>query len=194
MDISSRIQELRKKRGVSQDQLANEIGVSRQAVSKWESQQSLPDLEKIVTLSNYFNVSTDYIIKGTMEEKSNDINLIVSKVLYIGSVFLIALGLISAFANWYENQNMKDVLGSVIIQAVGIVGYFIGAVLSPSKSIFVIRWLNIIMAIFIPLSLSVTFICNGLATPYPTGYLSAILFMVIYSLSSIVIYRILKRN
>lgn len=64
MDIANRIQQLRKEKGISQEQLANDIGVSRQAVSKWESQQNLPDLDKVVTLSKYFQVSTDYLLMG----------------------------------------------------------------------------------------------------------------------------------
>ena len=64
MNISDRIQSLRKKKGLSQYDLADEMGVSRQAVSKWENGQSIPDIEKIILLSDYFNVSTDYIIKG----------------------------------------------------------------------------------------------------------------------------------
>lgn len=48
MTIADRIQSLRKAKGISQEELANKIGVSRQAVSKWESEQSSPDLEKII--------------------------------------------------------------------------------------------------------------------------------------------------
>lgn len=44
---------------MSQEELADKVGVSRQAVSKWESNQSLPDIEKIILLSNYFDVTTD---------------------------------------------------------------------------------------------------------------------------------------
>ncbi|HCI26519.1 MAG TPA: XRE family transcriptional regulator, partial [Roseburia sp.] len=49
---------------MSQEELADKVGVSRQAVSKWESEQSTPDLEKIIIMSDYFNVTTDYILKG----------------------------------------------------------------------------------------------------------------------------------
>ncbi|WP_232500748.1 helix-turn-helix transcriptional regulator [Lactobacillus iners] len=49
---------------MSQEELAGKVGVSRQAVSKWESEQSLPDLEKIITMSDYFGVTTDYILKS----------------------------------------------------------------------------------------------------------------------------------
>ena len=58
-----RIQDLRKSRGMSQEELANQIGVSRQAVSKWESGQSAPDLQKIIIMSDFFEVTTDYILK-----------------------------------------------------------------------------------------------------------------------------------
>ena len=68
MDISERIQGLRKAGGLSQEELADRLGVSRQAVSKWESGQSTPDLEKVIGLSSFFSVSTDYILKGTEPE------------------------------------------------------------------------------------------------------------------------------
>lgn len=64
MNIADRIQSLRKSKGISQEQLADAVGVSRQAVSKWESEQSIPDLEKVIIMSNYFGVTTDYILKG----------------------------------------------------------------------------------------------------------------------------------
>lgn len=64
MTIADRIQSLRKTKGISQEQLADVVGVSRQAVSKWESEQTIPDLDKIVTMSEYFGVTTDYLLKG----------------------------------------------------------------------------------------------------------------------------------
>ena len=64
MNIADRIQNLRKTKGLSQEQLADAIGVSRQAVSKWESEQATPDLEKIILMSEYFEVTTDYLLKG----------------------------------------------------------------------------------------------------------------------------------
>ena len=64
MTIADRIQTLRKSKGMSQEELADAAGVSRQAVSKWESEQSIPDLDKVVTLSEIFEVTTDYLLKG----------------------------------------------------------------------------------------------------------------------------------
>ena len=71
MNLADRIQQLRKRKGISQEELADRIGVSRQAVSKWESGQTSPDLEKIVLLSDYFEVSTDYLLKGASSETAS---------------------------------------------------------------------------------------------------------------------------
>lgn len=72
MNIADRIQSLRKAKGVSQEQLADVIGVSRQSVSKWESEQAVPELEKIIIMSEYFDVTTDYILKGIEPATNND--------------------------------------------------------------------------------------------------------------------------
>ena len=64
MNIADRIQSLRKNKGISQEELADKVGVSRQAVSKWESEQSVPDLDRVIIMSEYFGVTTDYILKG----------------------------------------------------------------------------------------------------------------------------------
>lgn len=63
--IGERIYELRKQNNLSQGDLAEKLDVSRQTVSKWENNSSLPELEKIISLSEIFSVTTDFIIKGT---------------------------------------------------------------------------------------------------------------------------------
>ena len=68
MSISERIQQLRKSNGLSQEQLAEKLDVSRQAVSKWESGASVPDVEKIVLISELFGVTTDYLMKDEAPE------------------------------------------------------------------------------------------------------------------------------
>ncbi len=62
MKISDKITSLRKQKGWSQEELAYQLNVTRQAVSKWESGQSLPDTEKIIQLSKIFQVTTDYLL------------------------------------------------------------------------------------------------------------------------------------
>lgn len=63
MILADKIIDLRKKQGLSQEELAQKIGVSRQSVSKWEGAQSTPDMNKIPALSEVFGVSTDYLLK-----------------------------------------------------------------------------------------------------------------------------------
>lgn len=63
MILADKIMKLRKQNGWSQEELAMQLGVSRQSVSKWESGTSIPDLERIIKLSQIFGVSTDYLIK-----------------------------------------------------------------------------------------------------------------------------------
>ena len=69
MILADKIIENRKKNGWSQEDLAEKLGVSRQSVSKWESAQAIPDMKKILQLSEVFGVSTDYLIKDEIEEK-----------------------------------------------------------------------------------------------------------------------------
>lgn len=67
MILSEKITEERKKNGWSQEELAEKLSVSRQAVSKWESAQSTPDLQKIIRLAELFEVSTDYLLRDEIE-------------------------------------------------------------------------------------------------------------------------------
>ena len=67
MIIADKIIDLRKKAGWSQEELAEKLGVSRQSVSKWEGAQSIPDMNKILQLSDLFGVSTDYLLKDSLE-------------------------------------------------------------------------------------------------------------------------------
>ena len=63
MDFSERLLTLRKEMGLTQEQLAEKMNVSRQSISKWESGQAVPELEKIIALSTIFDVTTDYLLK-----------------------------------------------------------------------------------------------------------------------------------
>lgn len=69
MILAEKIIKLRKQQGWSQEDLAMHMGVSRQSVSKWESMASIPDLDKIVKLSELFGVSTDYLLKDEVDDE-----------------------------------------------------------------------------------------------------------------------------
>ena len=64
MDLADRLQELRKKAGYSQEQVADMLGLSRQAISKWESRQGKPEIDNIIKLTEIYHVSADYILLG----------------------------------------------------------------------------------------------------------------------------------
>ena len=67
MILADKIIENRKKNGWSQEELAEKLGVSRQSVSKWEGAQAVPDMKKIVQMSEVFGVSTDYLLRDDIE-------------------------------------------------------------------------------------------------------------------------------
>ena len=66
MILADQITDLRKKNGWSQEELAERLGVSRQSISKWESAQSIPDMNRILAMSRLFGVSTDYLLKDEL--------------------------------------------------------------------------------------------------------------------------------
>ena len=68
MTFSDKLIALRRKAGWSQEELAERLNVSRQSVSKWESAQSMPDIDKIVQLSSLFSVTTDYLLKDWQDD------------------------------------------------------------------------------------------------------------------------------
>ena len=189
MNMADRIQYLRKSKGISQEELADKVGVSRQAVSKWESEQSTPDLEKIIIMSDFFGVTTDYILKGIepVADKEQKNKELTSKVLYISSTAFVAIGLFCAFGNWYAEQTMEAVWGSMIIQAIGIVGYFI-------------NWLNIIGVAFMPISMitgyisGLVFKLEGWIAPYPIGIFHTLVFVLVFFVVVIASYIILKKQ
>ena len=67
MILADKIMTLRKKAGWSQEELAAQLNVSRQSVSKWESAQSIPDMDKVVQMSRLFGVTTDFLLKDEIE-------------------------------------------------------------------------------------------------------------------------------
>lgn len=115
MNMADRIQSLRKAKGFSQEELADKIGVSRQAVSKWESEQSTPDIEKIIVMSDLFEVTTDYILKGT--EPANVTGKKAIQSLYLG--FAVIFGTIAGIWSFTADRfNIDECLLIVIAGAV----------------------------------------------------------------------------
>lgn len=72
MNFGEKLFKLRKEKGLSQEALAGQLGTTRQAVSKWENNQGFPETEKLLQLSNIFEVSTDFLLKEEKSVKASD--------------------------------------------------------------------------------------------------------------------------
>jgi len=85
MSIGNRIQQYRIYNGLTQEQLAEKLGVSRQSVSKWEMEQALPEIDKIVLMSKLFSIGTNELL---LEDE--DIKNLRPQEIHLGSIYLIA--------------------------------------------------------------------------------------------------------
>ena len=94
MKFNEKLVSIRKKQGLSQEELGMELQVSRQTISKWETGQSYPDFQSLVMLSDYFGMSLDELVKDIDVQDIRDKNLTDEKV---GSIFS-------------DVQKMKDIL------------------------------------------------------------------------------------
>lgn len=193
MDLGKKIQKLRKNRSLSQEQLAEQLNVSRQAVSKWELGDSAPDIDKIILFSNVFEVSTDYLLH---DEIKSDIDIPIvkensnsfkkehgMKTLFVLATGTIIMGLLIATQFTWSTWHL--ILG-FIIQFVGIVAF------EGLKNRYIIERKNQLTRDFY--SLNVWFI-----VPLPTIILSRNIFglfpvLVVYFVTCIVVSLILKRK
>ena len=85
MGLGSRIQKLRINNGLTQEQLAEMLSISRQSVSKWEMDQALPEIDKVIMMSKLFSVGTDDILLEDEEIKN-----LRPQEIHLGSIYLIA--------------------------------------------------------------------------------------------------------
>lgn len=123
MNIADRIQYLRKSKGLSQEELADKVGVSRQAVSKWESEQSSPDIEKIIVMSEFFEVTTDYMLKGIEPVNMSKRKTIYSLYLGLAIIFATIAGILSFTANRFRTDECFFIViaGAVVGCAIALI-------------------------------------------------------------------------
>ena len=112
MILAEKITEARKKNGWSQEELAEQLSVSRQAVSKWESAQSMPDLQKLLRLAEIFGVSTDYLLKD--ELKSDTGTEILKYAAEQSSVRNVSMEEANAFMEW-RRKTAPTLAGAVAL-------------------------------------------------------------------------------
>lgn len=185
-ELGQRLQQLRKAKGFSQEELADRVGVSRQAVSKWEGGQTAPDLERLLALSKQLDVTTDYLLTGqhpAAREQGPDAALF--SVVATGST---VAGLLAAAMLWYEKQTAIATAIGLLLMVMGCVVYAIGMTMGePASRPRAKRrfWaVNLWLLPFIPLSLLYNNLMGGSASaPYPIPVNSLVaygLFWVVY--------------
>ena len=201
MNLSDRIQYLRKARGISQEGLADQIGVSRQAVSKWESEQSMPDLDKIISMSDYFEVTTDYLLKGIEpvvqkeEEQSIKHRRIASNICYQLSLGFVGLGIILSIilADFLKISVLLTPV--LIVQGVGLLVWGTGRNLSEVRPSFQVKLALILFLLFVPLGfLSNVLFPLGKIFPYPTSLAASLTFVTFYLILGVCISLFLKKQ
>lgn len=201
MNLSDRIQYLRKARGISQEGLADQLGVSRQAVSKWESEQSMPDLDKIISMSDYFGVTTDYLLKGIEpvvqkeEEQSIKHRRIASNICYQLSLGFIGLGIILSIilADFLKISILLTPV--LIVQGVGLLVWGTGRNLSEVRPSFQVKLALILFLLFVPLGfLSNILFPLGKIFPYPTSLAASLTFVTFYLILGVCISLFLKKQ
>ena len=201
MNLSDRIQYLRKVRGISQEGLADQLGVSRQAVSKWESEQSMPDLDKIISMSDYFEVTTDYLLKGIEpvvqkeEEQSIKHRRIASNICYQLSLGFVGLGIILSIilADFLKISVLLTPV--LIVQGVGLLVWGTGHNLSEVRPSFQVKLALILFLLFVPLGfLSNVLFPLGKIFPYPTSLAASLTFVTFYLILGVCISLFLKKQ
>ena len=150
MSFGEKLQQLRKEKGLSQEDLAHQLNVSRQAVSKWESQNGYPEIEKMILISDLFQVSLDYLMKKDYEEHENEtissfhlmtqqniedyLHFKKSFALRIGSsVLLMIVGLFIAALCADTSYQSIGVFGFLIMVGIGVFFIIMTTLLKESK-------------------------------------------------------------
>lgn len=126
MKLSKQIIRIRKLNNLTQEDLANDLNVTRQAVSKWERNISLPDLETIKLISNKYNVSIDTLMNNDVIDEEEPVSikkyifyLIIFSIPILGLIYLI----IQAHIN--DNINIRNLAKAILIIIISIIIIFI---------------------------------------------------------------------
>lgn len=140
--FSEKLYALRKQNGLSQDQLAEQLHVSRQSISKWESGISMPESEKLIAISNYFQVSLDELLKDgeeaskpcSAQERTPKGKPLVGLILCVsGIACLLFLGILM-LCSPHVSQQMSEasvirIDGNGILMLLSVAAVIVGAVL-----------------------------------------------------------------
>ncbi|WP_332236998.1 helix-turn-helix domain-containing protein [Sporolactobacillus sp. KGMB 08714] len=167
MELSKRIKSEREKQRISQDRLAEQLHVSRQAVSKWETGQSYPDLEKLVQLSEIFKITLDELVKGdkNLEKKlikdgKNKMSglAILGFVLVASAVLTIIWGGSLYPVNLLNSDFMSFLVGGLVLLFLGTISIHIAPIWLPLGTLWLMAAAIIIYLIGFAMPPAVTLI------------------------------------
>ena len=147
MEISKCIKEARQKNNISQESLAEQLGVSRQTISSWENGKSYPDIVSIIKMSDIFNISLDKMLKedkklvNNMQEKMDTVksNKSIVFTILFAIIFFGGIYLIQTFVDIPKIDNLYLNIGVLIVFIVGVLTYlfsnvYVGKLLNQKTS------------------------------------------------------------
>ena len=147
MEISKCIKEARQKNNISQESLAEQLGVSRQTISSWETGKSYPDIVSVIKMSDIFNISLDKMLKedkklvNNMQEKMDTVksNKSIIFTILFAIIFFGGIYLIQTFVDIPKIDNLYLNIGVLIVFIVGVLTYlfsnvYVGKLLNQKTS------------------------------------------------------------
>ena len=173
MEIGKRIKDARQKNNITQESLAEQLGISRQTVSSWETGKSYPDIVSVIKMSDIFNISLDKMLKedkklvNNMQEKMDTVKsnksivfTILFAIIFFGGIYLIQI-----FIDIPKVNNLFFNIGVMIVFIVGVLTYlfsnvYVGKFLNQKTSNKSILKTFIVMLVIVPLFFIFPFIEN----------------------------------
>ncbi len=134
MSLGNKLLNLRKEKGLSQEEVAEKLNVSRQTISKWETDQSTPDFDKIIPLCELYEITSDELLKGKLSSKdhksveveADDIYDVKSKAKFIGCGVILYFVAVAWIMTSIPVYNMNPITSSaVFILICGVATYLI---------------------------------------------------------------------
>lgn len=135
MNFGEKLQRLRRQSGLSQEQLAARLTVSRQAVSRWELNETMPDTENVLQLSRLFGVSCDYLLRPEVDDPGppaapGETHLTEQGWVHNATILSLAacaVGLLLALGGWLHEQSPGPLVIGLIVQVLGLVVFELAA-------------------------------------------------------------------
>jgi len=205
MTLSEKIHQLRKQKGLSQEELASQLTVSRQAISKWELGESVPDTENVVQISKLFGVSTDYLLLDSHEqshdahEQSPDAhaqNTHISitghryKTMLCSFLLVSIIALVVSTIVWVQNYQHRGIVSGVCFLLILTTCFYIEI-----KQAFTKRINFYSIAVWFILPIPVWAVVHQAKFHYPRPFLYGmqyLAFIAIYFISSVTITLVLR--